>query len=93
MGHGPLPGFMKPGCGAPEQAITPWTEDQVASLNAYQASGAGHPFTGERGPNGEETVLIATSEGWIERLGGPVVQAWAHAFMANWEWKKSAFIP
>jgi hypothetical protein len=66
----------------------PWTEDQVASLNAYQASGVMHPFTGERQANGDETVLIATRGGWIENLDGPVVQIWTHPFMADWSWRK-----
>ncbi len=65
----------------------PWTEDQVASLNGYQGCDFAHPFTGERGPNGEETKLIATPAGWIEHEGGPVMQKWAHTFMANWAWK------
>lgn len=65
----------------------PWTDDQVASLNGYQTCGHMHPFTGTRGPNGEETVLIATKEGWIEKEGGPVVQRWAHPFMADWTWR------
>jgi hypothetical protein len=76
-----------------EHCQTPWTEDQVASLNAYQAAGVMHPFTGERGPKGEETILIATPEGWVERVGGPVVQTWAHAWMVNWGWKKTVSDP
>ena len=72
---------------APGQVNAPWTDDQVASLNGWQACGYVHPFTGERGPNGEETLLIATSAGWVEREGGPVVQTWAHNFMADWSWK------
>ncbi len=72
------------------QMEAPWTDDQVASLNGYQASGVMHPFTGTRGPNGEETVLIATTDGWLEREGGPVVQTWAHPFMTNWDWKRNA---
>jgi hypothetical protein len=68
------------------QVNAPWTQDQVASLNSYQASGRFHPFTGERGPKGEETALIATKEGWVEKDGGPVVQTWAHQFMTDWTW-------
>lgn len=71
--------------------FAPWTDDQVASLNAYQQSGKLHPFTGERGPNGEETVLIATKDGWVEREGGPVVQVWAHLVMCDWSWGEIAF--
>jgi len=65
----------------------PWTKDQVASLNGYQACDSFHPFTGERGPNNEETILIATENGWVEREGGPVVQVWAYTSMADWSWK------
>ena len=66
----------------------PWTVDQVASLNGYQTCGVMHPFTGSRGPNGEERPdLIATCAGWVEYEGGPIVQTWAHEFMANWAWK------
>lgn len=67
----------------------PWTDDEVASLNAYQKAGFIHPFTGyQRQPDGSETILIATREGWVEHEGGRIVQTWAHDFMANWAWKK-----
>lgn len=66
----------------------PWTEDQVKSLNEYQRSGVFHPFTGQRGADGSETPLIATREGWVERVGGPIVQAWTHSWMADWSWKE-----
>ena len=69
-----------------ERIEAPWTDDQVASLRAFQRCGYVHPFTGTRGPNGEETILIATRDGWIESPEGPVVQTWAHAFMADWTW-------
>lgn len=68
---------------------SPWTEDQVASLNGYQQCDLYHPFTGQnRQPNSDETILIATPEGWVEFDGGPVVQTWAHEFMLDWSWKK-----
>lgn len=70
-----------------QRSNAPWTDDQVASLNGYQQAGFVHPFTGGRGPGGEETVLIATKDGWVEREGGPVVQTWAHPFMADWSWQ------
>ncbi len=57
-----------------EMVEAPWTDDQVASLNGYQACNYVHPFTGTRGPGGEETVLLAIPQGWIEREGGPIVQ-------------------
>lgn len=66
-----------------------WTPDQVASLNAYQKAGVMHPFTGETpAGGGERPVLIATPDGWVEFEGGPVVQNWAHDFMADWSWKE-----
>lgn len=73
---------------ANKHAEAPWTADQVSSLNGYQASRVMHPFTGARGPGGEETILIATPDGWVEREGGPIVQTWAHGFMADWSWKR-----
>jgi len=69
------------------QVEAPWDDDQVASLKAYQASNFVHPFTGARGPGGEETKLIPTREGWVECEGGPVVQRWAHDFMVDWGWR------
>jgi hypothetical protein len=65
----------------------PWTEDEVASLNAYQASGRWHPFTS---PSGDGSSLIATPAGWVDKEGGPVVQDWAHMWMADWGWKTMA---
>lgn len=77
-----------------DEIYQPWTPEQVDALNAYQRSGAFHPFTcgRDRGnaahsayaeqhdeDNGQ---LVATSEGWK----CPVCnyrQAWAHSFMAD----------
>lgn len=73
-----------------KQVSPPWSQDQIDSLNAFQLADFVHPFTGTRKPNGDETVLIATTEGWVEEPGGPVVQTWAHAFMADWSWKELA---
>ena len=70
------------------QINAPWTPDQVASLNGYQNCGYCHPFTGTRKPNGDETILLATPEGWVEHEGGPVTQTWAYPFMADWTWKR-----
>ncbi len=72
---------------------TPWSSDQVRSLNAFQSCKSLHPFTGARGPSGEETTLIATADGWVEREGGPVVQTWAHSVMADWTWKVMDVLP
>ena len=63
----------------------PFTDDQVESLNAYQKAGVMHPFTHGDGP--DKVDLIATRDGWIAAPGGPGVQTWAHAFMADWSWK------
>ncbi len=60
----------------------PWSAEQVAALNAYQTGGNFHPFTGERHPDGSERILIATPNGWIAEVGGPIVQTWAWRFMA-----------
>lgn len=62
-----------------------WTKDQVDSLNGYQNCGQWHPFTSENG-----VTLIATPDGWVEFISGPVVQEWAHGFMLDWSWKKQA---
>lgn len=61
--------------------FAPWSPEQVEALNLYQKSGAFHPFTSEH--SGAD--LIATVDGWVETQGGPVVQDWAHAFMADKE--------
>lgn len=63
----------------------PWNDDQVASLNAYQESGVFHPFT--CGSGEEQVDLTATHDGWIARKSGPVVQTWAHKWMADWSWR------
>ncbi len=63
----------------------PWTDDQVKSLNAYQNAGYLHPFT--FGSGEKQVDLIATKEGWVAQVDGPVVQTWAHEFMADWSWR------
>lgn len=69
----------------------PFTPDQVASLNAYQVAGIMHPFTcggGQaRGHNGIR--LIAAEDGWhCASDTCDYRQDWAHAFMADWSWKR-----
>jgi len=71
----------------------PWTDDQVASLNAYQACDQHHPFTcGEREPDGSPHVLQACSNGWFcpkcVAVGKSYRQDWCHDWMANWTWKR-----
>jgi hypothetical protein len=60
----------------------PWTEAQVEALKRWQNSGRVHPFTGElRDEHGFRLPLIPTREGWVEYVGGPIVQTWCHDFM------------
>lgn len=73
--HTPIQTGPKP---QSETIHAPWSEEQVAALNFFQGSGVFHPFTSENG-----RVLIATQNGWTEQENGPVVQTWAHSFMAN----------
>jgi hypothetical protein len=73
--------------GGPPRSFAPWSLDQVASLNAYQAAGYVHPFTSLDGRD-----LIATEKGWsLDGDPTKIVQDWAHVFMTNWNWKNLAF--
>ena len=61
----------------------PFTAEQVASLNAYQAEGVGHPLT--CGGRECREVLRATPTGWVcPRCD--YRQGWAHSFMADGLW-------
>ncbi len=77
-----------------EVTKAPWTEEEVANLNAFQESGRFHPFTcgGARCDDahkayadehgGDYGQLVATADGWK----CPVCdyrQDWAHPFMAK----------
>jgi hypothetical protein len=64
----------------------PFTEDQVASLNAYQTDGRLHPFTCKNGSCPVRT-LQAAEWGWT-CPGCTYTQSWAYDWMGNWEWKK-----
>jgi hypothetical protein len=64
-----------------------FTDDQVASLNAYQVAGVMHPFTCGHGDHSVE--LVAYPEGWRCPVTGAVVQLWAHSFMADWSWAEN----
>lgn len=79
------------GTGAVE---APFARDQAASLNAYQFSGAFHPFTCPREHcwPGESprlhVLLVALEEGWrCAGEGCDYTQGWAHAWMADWRWR------
>lgn len=58
----------------------PWTDEQVAALNAFQHDGRFHPFT--CGNNSNHPVLVATPTGWI-CSACDYRQKWAHDFMAT----------
>jgi len=64
----------------------PWNLQQVDSLNEFQKSDNYHSFTSSKSQN-----LIATQNGWVEYVNGPVVQDWCHEFMADNSWKESTF--
>lgn len=67
----------------------PWTDEQVAALNRWQACGWMHPFTcGNRDTpdhklaDGWYDQLIATPSGW-KCMICDYTQNWAHDFMFN----------
>jgi hypothetical protein len=67
----------------------PWEPDEVESLNGYQASDAGHPFTCGRDECRHQTrgtPLQATADGWRCPHCG-YGQDWAYAFMTDWTWR------
>jgi hypothetical protein len=68
-----------------------FTPDEVESLNAYQVSGAFHPFTcgGDRTDEKHldgEGLLIATENGWNCPFCS-YTQTSAHPWMKDWSWK------
>lgn len=63
----------------------PFSPEQVRYLNAYQASGAFHPFTCPR-PHKNRT-LIAQVTGWV-CPSCDYTQDWAHKFMADPRWER-----
>lgn len=68
----------------------PWTDEQVAALNAYQAKAPFHPFTcGYRDDHYsvDPGILIATPTGWeCPYKYCDYMQHWAHPFMADPHW-------
>lgn len=64
----------------------PWSDDQVASLNGYQACRCHHPFTCVCVARAR---LVAASDGWQCPAGCGRVQDWAHGFMADWSWMQT----
>ena len=84
----------------------PFLPEQVQSMNAYQVSGQGHPFTCGRdrcnGPHrayqrehgGDFGQLLATESGWVCPVPGcGYVQEWAWLFMSDWSWRRSGELP
>ncbi len=70
-----------------DPSIAPWTESEMASLNAYHASGVMNPFTCENDDaNYCASVLVATPAGWI-CPDCDYTQNWAAEWMANWGWR------
>lgn len=61
----------------------PFTDEEIASLNEYQESGWGHPYTCG---NGDQEILVATTDGWICKKCA-YTQKWCHKWTADWEWK------
>jgi hypothetical protein len=70
-----------------EIIITPFTEDQVRSINAFQGNGSWHPFTcpkcGARLKASTVTIQCYACGKWM--------QSWAYRFMADWSWEKPAY--
>ena len=64
----------------------PWTEDQVATLNAFQHSGLTHPFTCGAEHDMHQT-LIAEPDGWhCPDADCSYTQDWALSVMADPEY-------
>lgn len=73
----------------------PFTDDQVASLNAYQRSGVVRPYT--CGVDSSHGYLVAYAQGWkclhaVDPGIDPTrtcdyVQDFAHTYTATWAWR------
>jgi hypothetical protein len=68
-----------------DYVLAPFSDDQVASLNSYQAAGVGHPFT--CGTDSCRGVLRATQDG-LCCPGCNYRQDWAWRWMADWSWRR-----
>ena len=66
---------------------SPFTKEQVESLNGYQEEGYFHPFT--CGKDDCRQTLVATEDGWV-CPDCDYKQNWAHEFMADNTWKKES---
>jgi hypothetical protein len=66
------------------QVRTPFSDDQVKSINAFQESDKWHPFTcGKCG-----AILKASKHGIDCYECGKWFQPWCHSFMADWSWRE-----
>ena len=69
------------------KVYAPFTAEQLASLNGYQASGVFHEFTcGNDDCPADHAVLVAAEEGW-HCPSCSYTQDWAHEAMADGSWK------
>jgi hypothetical protein len=67
-----------------DQIRAPWTPEQVAALNRFQAEGGLHPFTCGNDHATGALHLVAHEDGWHCWLPDcDYRQDWAHAFMAD----------
>lgn len=75
------------------QIRAPWTPEQVAALNRFQAEGGMHPFTCGNDHATDALHLVAHEDGWHCWLPDcDYRQDWAHAFMADpGAWSKFPF--
>jgi hypothetical protein len=68
--------------------LAPWTPEQVAALQRWQAGGGFHPFTCcghddcTRPQELNEGILIPTTTGWYCPCG-KYTQNWCHDFMLD----------
>lgn len=66
-------------------STAPWTQDQVLSLNNFQASNIMHSFT--CGNDDCRKFLVATTDGWkCSNEFCTYTQKWAHTFMIDACW-------
>lgn len=69
------------------KVMAPWTDEQVASLDAFQKSETSRPFKDEKG-----VTLVATSGGLMKQGTNERVQIWAYCWMLDWTWRAASKI-
>ena len=78
------------------KVLAPLTDDQIASLNAYQESEYVHPYTcGSQSCPGRDLIgdlPMAADRAGLHCIGGACghayTQTWAHAWTADWSWRQ-----